>query len=331
MVAEYYAQRACVPGTLLITEATIIAPPAGGYPSVPAIFSDEQIAGWKKVVDAVHAKGSFLYLQLWALGRVADQEVLRSTGSGDLVSSSDVPVAEGAPAPRALSEEEIKDYIKAYAQAATNAVKKAGFDGVEIHGANGYLIDQFNQSTANKRTDSWGGSVENRSRFALEVSKAVVEAVGAERTGIRLSPWSSFQGMKMDDPIPQFTHLIKGLKELKLAYLHLVESRIAGNADIEATEKNDDFIDLWANQSPVFLAGGFTADSAHAVVDKQYKDKDVAVVFGRYFISNPDLVYRVQNGIPLTPYNRGLFYNARESKGYVDYAFSEEFTKSAKI
>lgn len=154
MVQEYYAQRACVPGTLLITEATIIAPPAGGYPSVPAIFSDEQIAGWKNVVDAVHAKGGYLWLQLWALGRVADQEVLRSTGSGDLVSSSDVPVAEGAPVPRALSEQEIQEYIKAYAQAASNAVKKAGFDGVEIHAANGYLIDQVSSLKC-----SWPGVV----------------------------------------------------------------------------------------------------------------------------------------------------------------------------
>lgn len=330
MVKEYYAQRACVPGTLLITEATIIAPPAGGYPSVPMVFSDEQIAAWKEVADAVHAKGSFLWLQLWALGRVADQEYKRSTGSGDLVSSSDVPVAEGAPAPRPLTEDEIQEYIKNYAQAASNAVKRAGLDGVEIHAANGYLIDQFTQDTANTRTDKWGGSIENRSRFGLEVAKAVSEAVGAERTGIRLSPWSTFQGMKMADPIPQFTHLIKGLKELKLAYLHLVESRIAGNADIEATEKNDDFIDLWDNSSPIFIAGGFKPDSARAVVDKQYKDKDVGVVFGRYWISTPDLVYRIENGIELTPYDRDLFYNAKEARGYTDYPFSEEFTKQSK-
>jgi NADPH2 dehydrogenase len=331
MVKEYYAQRACVPGTLLITEATIINEPAGGYPNVPQIFSDAQIAAWKEIADAVHEKGSFLWLQLWALGRVADQEYKRSSGSGDLVSSSDVPVADGAPAPRPLTEDEIQEYIQAYAAAAANAVKKAGLDGVEIHGANGYLIDQFTQDTANTRTDSWGGSVENRSRFGLEVTKAVVNAVGAERTGIRLSPWSSFQGMKMADPVPQFTHLIKGLKELKLAYLHLVESRIAGNADIEATEKNDDFIELWGNTSPVFLAGGFTPESAHTVVDKQYKNKDVAVVFGRYWISTPDLVYRIENGIELTPYNRDLFYNAKEAKGYTDYPFSEEFNKQSKI
>jgi len=327
MVKEYYAQRACVPGTLLITEATIINEPAGGYPNVPQIFSDEQIAAWKEIADAVHEKGSYLWLQLWALGRVADQEYKRSTGSGDLVSSSDVPVAEGAPAPRPLTEDEIQEYIQAYASAAANAVKKAGLDGVEIHGANGYLIDQFTQDTANTRTDSWGGSIENRSRFGLEVTKAVVNAVGAERTGIRLSPWSTFQGMKMADPVPQFIHLIKGLKELNIAYLHLVESRIAGNADIEATEKNDDFIELWGNTSPVFLAGGFTPDSARAVVDKQYKDKDVAVVFGRYWISTPDLVYRIANDIELTPYNRDLFYNAKEVKGYTDYPFSEEFNK----
>ena len=327
MVKEYYTQRASVPGTLIITEATIINEPAGGYPNVPQIFSDEQIAAWKEIADAVHEKGSFLWLQLWALGRVADQEYKRSTGSGDLISSSDVPVAEGAPAPRPLTEDEIQEYIQAYASAAANAVKKAGLDGVEIHAANGYLIDQFTQDTANTRTDKWGGSIENRSRFGLEVTKAVVNAVGAERTGIRLSPWSTFQGMKMADPIPQFTHFIQGLKELKLAYLHLVESRIAGNADIEATEKNDAFVELWGNQSPVFLAGGFTPDSARAAVDKQYRDQDVAVVFGRYWISTPDLVFRIANGIELTPYNRDLFYNAKEAKGYTDYPFSEEFQK----
>jgi NADPH2 dehydrogenase len=329
MVKEYYAQRACVPGTLLITEASIIAPPAGGYPNVPGIFSDEQIAAWKEIADAVHAKGSFLWLQLWALGRVASEEFMKASGNGDLVSSSDVPAGEGAPAPRPLTEEEIQQYIKDYAQAASNAVKKAGLDGVEIHAANGYLIDQFNQDTANKRTDKWGGSVENRSRFALEVAKAVSEAVGAERTGIRLSPWSEFQGMKMADPVPQFTHLIKGLKELNLGYLHLVESRIAGNADIEATEKNDSFIELWGKTSPIFLAGGFTSASAQEVV-KQYGDKDVAVVFGRYWISTPDLVFRIKNGIELTPYDRDLFYNAKEVKGYTDYPFSEEFVKQSK-
>jgi len=154
----------------------------------------------------------------------------------------------------------------------------------------------------------------------------VVEAVGADRTGIRLSPWSSFQGMKMQEPKPQFSHLIKGLKELNLVYLHLVESRISGNADVESTEKNTDLINLWS-PSPVLLAGGFTPDAARNDVDKLYKDKDMAIVFGRYFISNPDLVYRLKNDIELTKYNRDTFYNPKSKDGYIDYEFSEQWQK----
>lgn len=179
--------------------------------------------------------------------------------------------------------------------------------------------------------DKYGGSIENRSRFGLEVSKAIIDAVGADRTGIRLSPWSSFQGMRMEDPIPQFSHLIKGLKELKLAYLHLVESRIAGNADIEATEKNDPFIDIWGKTSPIMIAGGFKPDSSRRAVDEEYKDKDIAVVFGRHFISTPDLVFRIQKGIELEPYNRETFYLTKSEKGYTDYPYSDEFKKQSKI
>ena len=175
MVTEYYTQRAQVPGTLLITEATIIGPQAAGYPGVPHIHSQEQIEGWKNVTKSVHEKGSKVYMQLWALGRAADAGYLKKNGR-DVISSSD-EAFEGGAKPRALSEEEIKEFIGLYAQAAKNAIE-AGFDGVEIHGANGYLIDQFTQTTCNKRTDSWGGSVENRCRFALEVTKAVVAAVG---------------------------------------------------------------------------------------------------------------------------------------------------------
>lgn len=328
---DYYAQRASVPGTLLITEATFISPEASGYPNVPGIWRDDQIKAWKEITDAVHAKGSYIWLQLWALGRAASAECKTAEGTGDVVSSSDIPMADNSPAPRPLTEDEIQQYIKQYAQAASNAVKQAGFDGVEIHGANGYLVDQFTQDTANRRTDKWGGSVENRSRFGLEVTKAVVDAVGADRTGIRLSPWSSFQGMKMEDPIPQFSHLIKGLKEFNLAYLHVVESRIAGNADIEATEKNDTFIEIWGNQSPIFIAGGFKPDSSRKAVDEQYKDKDVAIVFGRYWISTPDLAFRIQHGIDLTPYDRDLFYNKGEERGYTDWPFSAEFKQQAKI
>jgi NADPH2 dehydrogenase len=320
---EYYAQRASVPGTLLITEATFISPRASGYRNVPGIYSKAQIAAWKKITDAVHAKGSFIWCQLWALGRAAQADVLKEQSGDRVLSSSAIPIAEGRTVPEAMTEEEITGFIGDYATAARNAIE-AGFDGVEIHGANGYLIDQFTQDTSNHRTDAWGGSVEKRARFGLEVAKAVVDAVGADRTAIRLSPFSTFQGMKMTDPIPQFKYLAGGLKELKLAYLHLVESRVSGNADVESIEKVDFLVELWGKTSPVFLAGGFKPESAKRVVE-EYKDHDVAVVFGRYFISNPDLPFRMQKDIPFTPYNRETFYKAKSPEGYIDYSFSKEF------
>ncbi|KAJ9619148.1 Chanoclavine-I aldehyde reductase fgaOx3 [Taxawa tesnikishii (nom. ined.)] len=321
-VKDYYAQRSCVPGTLLITEATFISPRASGYPNVPGIFNDAQIKAWKEIVDSVHSKGGFIYLQLWALGRAARPDTLKEEFGLDVVSSSDRAMSDNSPTPHLIQD---------YASAAKNAVEGAGFDGVEIHGANGYLIDQFTQDVCNIRTDRWGGSIENRSRFALEVTKAVVDAVGADRTGIRLSPWSTFQGMKMEDPVPQFTHLIKGLKEFKLAYLHLVESRITGSADIESTEKIDFAVDTWGNTSPIFIAGGFKPASAVRAVDEEYTDKDIAIVFGRYFISTPDLVYRIREGIDLVPYDRDTFYVPKSEKGYIDYPFSEQFQKESKL
>jgi len=329
-VPEYYAQRASVPGTLLITEATFISPQAGGYSNVPGIYNQAQIESWKKVTEAVHAKGSFIYLQLWALGRAADPGQLKKELGDDakVVSASNIPF-EGGATPTGLNEEEIHQYIKDYAQAAKNAIE-AGFDGVEVHGANGYLVDQFTQDVSNDRTDAWGGSVEKRAKFGIEVTKAVVEAVGAERTGIRLSPFSDFQGMKMKDPVPQFTYLATELKKLKLAYLHVVESRITGNADVESTQGIDFLVDLWDNQSPFLAAGGFKPDSAKKAADEEYKDKDVAIVFGRYFISNPDLVFRIEKGIELTPYDRDLFYNKTQKHGYIDWAFSKEF-EAAKL
>ena len=244
-------------------------------------------------------------------------------------SSSAIPMEAGTEAPRALDEEDIWAYVGDYAQAAKNAIE-AGFDGVEIHGANGYLIDQFIQDVCNKRTDAWGGSVEKRSRFALEVTKAVVEAVGSEKVGIRLSPFSPFQGMKMADPIPQFSYLVEGLKELKLVYLHLVESRVSGNADIETTEKVDPLLKIWGKTSPVLLAGGFQPDSAKRAVEKEYAGYDVLIVFGRHFIANPDLPFRIEKGIKLTRYNRDTFYKTGSPDGYIDYPFSEEYEAQSK-
>ncbi|CAG8898149.1 unnamed protein product [Penicillium egyptiacum] len=326
IVKDYYAQRAAVPGTLLITEATSISARAGGYPNVPGIYNDAQIAAWKEVTDAVHAKGSYIYLQLWALGRVANRDLLQAEGF-DLVSSSATAASADAPVPRALSETEIHEWIADYAQAARNAVA-AGFDGVEIHAANGYLIDQFTQDTCNTRVDAWGGSVEGRARFAVEVSRAVVEAVGADRTGIRFSPWSTFQGMRMKDPKPQFEYLAAQMAKLGLAYTHLVESRIAGNAEVEATDELDFFLRAYGKASPVIVAGGYEAASAVQAADVQYADYDAIVGIGRPFISNPDLPFRVQKGIPFVPYDRNTFYIPKDPKGYTDYAFSDEFQKS---
>ena len=329
LAAEYYSQRASVPGTMLITEATLISPAASGYPNVPGIWNAEQIAGWKEVTDAVHAKKSFIWLQLWALGRTAVQQVLDKEFPGTKVVSASARAIDSEHAePQALSEEGIHTFIGEYAQAAKNAVE-AGFDGVEIHGANGYLIDQFTQDVSNAREDAWGGSIEKRSRFAVEVSKAVVAAVGAERTGIRLSPFSTFQGMKMEDPYPQFGHLLGELKALKLAYVHLVESRVAGNADIEPTDKVDPLLEVWGKTSPVLLAGGFRPESAKRV-GEEYPESEIVVVFGRYFISNPDLPFRVINGVELTDYNRTTFYTPKSPEGYTDYPFSEEFLKAEK-
>ena len=329
-VKDYYAQRASVPGTLLITEATFISPRASGYPNVPGIWSAEQIEAWREVTKAVHNKGSYIYLQLWALGRVANAKVLKELGEYEVVSSSPTPEKQTSPIPHELSVEEIKHFVADYAQAAKNSIE-AGFDGVEIHGANGYLVDQFTQETCNKRTDGYGGSIENRSRFGLEVAKAVVDAVGAARTGIRLSPFSTFQGMKMADPVPQFSHLLDGLKQLDLAYVHVVESRISGNADVESTEKVDFALEIWGDTSPVLIAGGFQPDSARRAVDKEYRAKDVAIVFGRHYISNPDLPFRLQNDVELTKYNRDTFYKAKSTEGYTDYPYSREYEEASKL
>lgn len=326
LAVEHYSQRASVPGTLIVSEATEIFPAANSFPNSPMIYSQEQIRWWRRITDAVHAKGSFIFCQIWAHGRDIPPWLLESaepTGK-DLFSSSAVPMGPGFETPREMTEAEILTVVDRFAQAARNAME-AGFDGVEVHGANGYLIDQFIQDVCNKRTDAWGGSIEKRARFCLEVTKAVVAAIGADRVGVRFSPFSSFQGMGMADPVPQYSYLIRCLKNLKPAYLHLVEARVSGNADSKRTENIDFALNIWDNVSPVLVAGGFTPESAKRAVDEKYKGKNVMIVFGRYFISNPDLPYRVRKGIALNPYDRDNFYTAQAAKGYTDYPFSKEF------
>ncbi|KAI0342407.1 FMN-linked oxidoreductase [Trametopsis cervina] len=323
IAVEYYKQRASVPGTMLITEASYIAAKAGGYANVPGIYNDEQIAAWKEIVDAVHAKGSFIYLQLWALGRAAMPEQLELEGSFPYVSASDVLLEGRDVAPRALTTDEIKEYVQFYATAASNAVHRAGFDGVEIHGANGYLVDQFLQDVTNKRTDAYGGSIENRTRFALEVIDAVAAKVGAEKTGIRLSPWGSYNGMRMQDPIPTFRYLVQQITERqpKLAFIHVVEPRVNGAVDreVQEGESNDSLREVWGSR-PFISAGGYNREHALKIAE----EKGDLIAFGRDYIPNPDLPLRLKKNLPLTKYDRQTFYEAEAEKGYSDYPFAPE-------
>lgn len=269
-------------------------------------------------------------MQLWHVGRAARPAALAAEGL-EMVSSSAVPIparnGEKYATPRAMTEDEILQCIADFAQAAKNAVVGAGFDGVEIHAANGYLVDQFIQDTCNRRTDGWGGSVRNRSRFCVEVVRAVCDAIGPGRTGVRLCPFGEFQGMGMEEPIPQFTDLISRLRGFGLAYLHLIEPRVNGNVDREAvaTEKLDFAFKAWDRSGPVLLAGGFTPQTAAKSVDVDHADDEVAIVFGRHFISNPDLSFRVLNDIALTQYDRDTFYKSESIDGYTDYKRSDQW------
>jgi NADPH2 dehydrogenase len=242
------------------------------------------------------------------------------------------PVEEGGHIPHELTVEEIQVVVKEYATAAKNAIA-AGFDGVEVHGANGYILDQFFHDTCNKRTDEYGGSIENRARFGLEITKAIIEAVGdSKKVAVRLSPWAFDQMESSGDPVPQFLHIISELKKLDLAYLHLVESRVSGTPDTAVyktlTRRNVPFVELWGSEIPIILAGGFTPDSARKALDEIYEGDNVCLAFGRYFISTPDLPFRIREGLPLNPYDRPTFYTKMSPKGYVDYPFSPEYEAS---
>lgn len=333
LAVEYYTQRACVPGTLLIAEATLISPAHAGMPHGPGIWTQEQVTAWRTITDAVHARGCSIICQLVAPGRAADVQTLKKEGF-ELLSSSAVPMPGSGftdrsgptPVPNAMTESQIHDCITDFSHAAQNAIR-AGFDGIELHGANGYLIDQFLQDTCNKRIDSWGGSVANRARFGIEVVRACAEAVGAEKVGFRVSPWSPFQGMRMEDPVPTFSYLTEQLKQLGLGYLHIIESRVNNNVDCESTESIEFLLDVWGTKNPVLLAGGYTPDNVWDAADSKYNKFNVVFVFGRYFLSNPDLVYRIRERKDLNAYNRSTFYarGETEEEGYTDYPFDGEF------
>jgi NADPH2 dehydrogenase len=318
----YYSQRASVPGTLLFTEGTQVSPLAGGLGNAPGIWNDAQVTAWKDIVAGVHEKGSFIYCQLYGAGRAATKEEL------EIKAPSVIPIDANHETPRAYTETEILQLIADFVHAARNAIK-AGFDGIEIHSGYGHLIDQFVQENSNQRTDAWGGSIEKRSKLAIEVVKAVAQEVGKERVGIRFTPFGTYQSMRPKDPVAQFGYIIKELKKLGIGHLHLVEPRTDGIIDVSTHDSLDPLIDLWLPNAPgvLFLAGGFTPELAKETVDHKFQGKEIVIVFGRYFTSNPDLVYRMQKGIEWTPYNRDVFYKAKSADGYADWAFSAEFVK----
>ncbi|KAF4448026.1 putative nadph dehydrogenase protein [Fusarium austroafricanum] len=308
MMKDYYLQRTVVPGTLLISESNIVAPAHGGFPNTPGLWNGVQVEAWKSIVDAVHAK-----------------DIAKAEGLIPLAPSAIAATADGD-VPEPMSVETIQKSVREHVEAAKNAMR-AGFDAVEVYAANGYLIDSFIQDVSNQRSDDYGGSIENRSRFLYEILKGIVDAIGADKVGLRLSPWSTFQGMRMTDPIPQFTDVIKKASSLNLAYLHLIESRVAGVDDSEGTDKLDFAYDLW--NGPILVAGGYTPEAARQHVEA-HPDKDIMVMFGRYFTSNPDLVFKIRKGLSFRQYDRNAFYVPKSEAGYANYSYSNEYLEAAK-
>jgi N-ethylmaleimide reductase len=319
--AQYYAQRASA--ALIVTEASQVSPQGKGYSFTPGIHSDEQAAGWRLVTNAVHAAGGRIFLQLWHVGRMShpdfhdgalpvapsavpfDGQIWKvdpATGRGEMVAS---------PTPRALTTSEIKDIVEDFRVAARRAIA-AGFDGVEIHGANGYLVDQFLRTTSNTRTDDYGGSRENRLRFLKDVVGAVADEIGPARTAIRLAPFLTARGMACPDILPTILEAVSFLQSLGVAYLHLVE------ADWEdAPQFTETFrAEIRARfQRPIIVAGKYDLARANWVLDKGYAD---LVAFGRPFVANPDLPRRLAQGLPLAAFSADALFGG-DQHGYTDY------------
>ena len=333
LMAEYYAQRAN-PDTgagLIISEATAISPQGQGYADVPGLYGTEQLDGWKKVTKAVHAQGGKIVCQLWHVGRVSHH--ILQPGNADPVAPSAIraeaktyvfneqgqghftPVS----APRALHRHEIPQIVHDYAAAARNAVKSAGFDGVEIHGANGYLLDQFLKTGANQRTDDYGGKIENRARLMLEVTRAVVDAVGHDRVGIRLSPVTPANGIDDAEPQPLFDYLIRQLAPLGLAYIHVIEGATGGPREVPGRP-----FDYAAMKAAYRQAGGRGAWMVNNGYDPVLAEDAIAsgradlVAFGKAFICMPDLAARIRNGGPYQGLDKATMYGGG-AKGYTDY------------
>ena len=324
LMRKYYEQRAS-DGGLIITEATNISLTSRGWLGAPGLYSDQQVEGWKKIVSAVHAKGGHMFAQLWHSGRSSHTAM---TGGATPVSASvdptywenpnhlvSIPSGWVQPSPhRALALEEIVGIVADYREAAKHAMA-AGFEGVELHAANGYLVDQFLQDGSNKRTDEYGGSLENRVRLLSEIVHALASVWGADRVAVRIGPYGTWNGMSDSNPDALFAHVATELNHFGLAYLHLIEPRVSGSEDVKSSEG------LAAERLRPFFkgkmiaAGGFEPDTAEQLVSNGTLD---AVAFGRHFLSNPDLPQRIAEHLELTPYDRSTFYTFDEV-GYTDY------------
>lgn len=326
MNVEYYRQRASA--ALIITEATHVLPQGIGYPFTPGIGTEEQIAGWKKVVDAVHARGGKIFLQLWHVGRISHR-VMRENGELPVSASAVKPAGElftgkgmmEFEAPRALDLEEIPGIVEYFHQGAENA-KKAGFDGVEIHGANGYLLDQFLEDGTNKRTDEYGGAFENRARLLLEVVDEAVKIWGANRVGVRLSPAGSFSDMSDSNPSATFGYTAEKLGERGIAYLHVIEPEPKNAVNYKVNNEQISAVKHLKSifKGTVIAAQGYNLETGNAVIESG--DADL-VAYGKLFIANPDLPERFRRNAPLNPPVESAFYGG-DAHGYTDYPTLEQ-------
>jgi len=316
LAVEYYGQRA--PAGLLITEASQISQQGQGYQDTPGIYSNEQVAGWRKVTERVHAEGGRIFIQLWHVGRIS--HVSLQPNGGAPVAPSAIPAktktfvggsfADVSP-PRALELSEIPGIIDSYKRAAANAIE-AGFDGVEVHGANGYLLDQFAKDGTNKRTDAYGGSIENRARLMLEATKGIVDEIGADKTGIRISPVTPANDISDSNPQPLFDYIVDQLNALNLVYLHVVEGATGGPRDVAPF----DYASLRKRFKGAYMANnGYDLALANQMLSSGAAD---LIAFGKPFISNPDLVERLKTGAPLNEWDKNTFYGGG-ARGYTDY------------
>ena len=318
VAAEYYAQRATA--GLIVSEATNISPLAKGFEYTPGLFTDAQVTGWQAVTNAVHARNGLIFCQLWHVGRVSHQSLLPDgqlpVAPSAVRADARAFTAQGrqqASVPHPLTLSEIGDVIAQYARAADNA-RRAGFDGIELHAANGYLPDQFLRDGVNRRTDRYGGAVENRARFTLEVVEALCGVWPAGRVGVRLSPTSDENDMADSDPATTFGFVVRQLDAFGLAYIHLVEGSTHGLRD-----STFDFQDLRRAFRGLYVANK-DYDGATAIAARRKGLIDM-VAFGRHFISNPDLVARLRIGAPVIEPQRNTYYGAFGARGYTDYPF----------